>query len=179
MILDAALELHAEGGPGAITASGVARHLGAPSGSIYHRFSSRIALAAALWNRTVAQFQDAFFGPLEHTCPRQGALNGARSAFRWLAEHPKEAALLLAGPRVAGTETWPSAAQQERDQRQQALGTQLATLARRLDLPLTRVSFALVDIPSAAVRRQLRSPDPAWERLALEAIESLLVADST
>lgn len=37
-MLDAAAALLVDGGPPALTAVGVARRLGAPSGSVYHRF---------------------------------------------------------------------------------------------------------------------------------------------
>ena len=56
-ILDSALRLVAEGGPGAATIAGIAGLLGAPVGSIYHRFRSRDLLLARFWIRTIKDFQ--------------------------------------------------------------------------------------------------------------------------
>ena len=46
-MLDAAADLLVDGGLPALTATGVARHLRAASGSVYHRFGTRDELAAA------------------------------------------------------------------------------------------------------------------------------------
>jgi len=63
-LLDAALELAAEGGPGAVTMAAVAKSAGAPSGSVYHRFADRPALLSALWLRTLGGFQQGFLAAL-------------------------------------------------------------------------------------------------------------------
>jgi AcrR family transcriptional regulator len=59
-ILDATAQLVAEGGPGLATVAGIAERLGAPTGSIYHRFNSRDLLLARLWFRTVRRAQEGF-----------------------------------------------------------------------------------------------------------------------
>lgn len=177
-ILDAALALFAEEGVEAIRVSRIAERLGAPSGSIYHRFPSRVGLAAALWNRTVAQFQDTlaevFEASEEVSEARAQLLRVARRSLRWCAEHPAEASLLQAGPSVAGPGAWPADALEERETRQAWLQERMGVLADRLALPPTRVMFALVDMTYAAVRRQLKHPSELWEQLAMEAIERLL-----
>ena len=64
-ILDAALGLVTEGGPGAATIAGIAGLLGAPVGSIYHRFTPRDLLLARLWISTIKSFQEDFIEVLE------------------------------------------------------------------------------------------------------------------
>ena len=65
-ILDATALLIAEGGPEQATVASIAKRLGAPSGSIYHRFESRDLLLARLWIRTVHRAQQGF-----RRCPRR------------------------------------------------------------------------------------------------------------
>jgi len=55
-LLDAAAALLTDGGPTAVTMSAVARAVGAPSGSMYHRFPTRAALCGGLWIRTEERF---------------------------------------------------------------------------------------------------------------------------
>lgn len=47
--VDAAIALVAEGGPSAASMAAIARKVGAPTGSIYHRFESRSAVLATAW----------------------------------------------------------------------------------------------------------------------------------
>ena len=47
--VDAAVSLVADGGPTAATVAAIARKVGAPTGSVYHRFESRAAVIAAAW----------------------------------------------------------------------------------------------------------------------------------
>lgn len=47
--VDAAVALVAEGGPSAATMAAIARKVGAPTGSLYHRFASRAAVLGAAW----------------------------------------------------------------------------------------------------------------------------------
>ena len=55
-LLDGAVALAASGGPAAVTMTAVASAVGAPSGSVYHRFPTRAALLSALWLRTLERF---------------------------------------------------------------------------------------------------------------------------
>ena len=80
--MDAAMRLVAEGGPNAATVAGIAGALGAPVGSIYHRFKSRDLLLARLWIRTVKRFQVGFLRrskPTILTRPRSGQPSTASS----------------------------------------------------------------------------------------------------
>ncbi|WP_433060346.1 TetR/AcrR family transcriptional regulator [Dactylosporangium sp. CS-033363] len=79
-LLDAAVRLVVAGGPKALTMAAVAREAGGPSGSVYHRFAGRPALAAALWLRTVERFQDGFLAALAEGRPAHAARRGPRRA---------------------------------------------------------------------------------------------------
>ncbi|MGI8552143.1 MAG: TetR family transcriptional regulator [Dehalococcoidia bacterium] len=63
-ILDAALQTASRTGPRAASIAALAAAIGAPTGSIYHRFRSRDLLMAELWLRTVERFQAGFLAAL-------------------------------------------------------------------------------------------------------------------
>ncbi len=176
--MDAALQLAVKGGVAAITASGVARAVGAPSGSVYHRFGSRDLLLARLWLRTVERFQDEFLNALKAKDAGEAALKAVRQVISWCRESPAEAALLLLYRRedlIAGD--WPAEVSEQAARLAEELETGLTAIVKRLELPRERVVFALIDLPQAAVRPYLRrgkAPPKERESLALEAIQALL-----
>ncbi|MBX2802107.1 MAG: TetR/AcrR family transcriptional regulator [Myxococcales bacterium] len=163
-ILDAALALFARG---PVTASGVARELGAPSGSVYYRFASRAHLLAALWLREVQAFQDAFVAQLP---PGDATVDVPQLAIwlvQWVRAHPVRARLLLLHRREDLIEgPFPT----ELSQRATALRDQLDAAMRDLAArwpggpaePST-VQFVLTGIPGAAVRPALVSGRPVPE----------------
>jgi AcrR family transcriptional regulator len=171
-MLDAAARLLVDGGPAALSASGVARALGAPSGSVYHRFASRDHLAASLWMRTVERFDaevvDGLRAPGD---PLEIAVAAARHLVAWSAANPTDAFILTMFRRedLAGDDVPPDVAARAR-----ALGERqrdaIEQLARRLDQPADLVSFAVAGISHAAVRRHIgdRSPIPGWTADAVE-----------
>jgi len=71
---------------------GLAQALGAPLGSLYHRFASREDLLRQLWLRVVREFQDEFAHRISEA-ERPGQV--ARWTLEWVREHPQEARLLL------------------------------------------------------------------------------------
>jgi len=156
--VDAALKIAAARGPAAVTIAAVAGEVGAPVGSVYHRFLSRDVLLAEVWLKIVGSFQEAFLRLLEEG----EGLPAALHTPRWVRLHPAPARIILLYRReelVAGD--WPE------DLKARALG-----IARRLDsgvLAYTarifgragreevgRVAFALIDVPYAAVLRYIR-----------------------
>ena len=64
-IAAAARQVVAERGPRGATVAAIAAHLGAPTGSIYHRFRSRELLLADLWLTVVEAFQAGVVAALE------------------------------------------------------------------------------------------------------------------
>ena len=102
--VQAALDIVATHGPSAATMSRIAQELGAPIGSVYHRFPSRDILLATLWISIVESYQAEFLEVLQ-----QGdGLNAALFGVLWTRKHPNEARILLLYRReelIAGE--WP------------------------------------------------------------------------
>jgi len=183
-MLDAALRLVAEGGPGAATIVGIAGLLGAPVGSIYHRFASRDLLLARLWIRTIKSFQRGFLEALEADDLDEAALGAALYNVEWTREHLEEARVLLLYRREDLAERWP-----------EELGEDLAALNDDVERAVRdhalrrygegagvegvrRVVFALVDVPYAAGRRHIvngEPPPPLVDELVTEALRHVLV----
>jgi AcrR family transcriptional regulator len=186
-ILDGALRLVAQGGPGAATIAGIAGLLGAPVGSIYHRFESRDSLLARLWIRTLRSFQVGFIGALEDGDPDETALGAALYNVDWTRQHLEEARVLLLYRREELAERWP-----------EALGEELATINADVEAALKnhavrrygedvdaaalrRVVFALVDVPYAVGRRHLiqgETPPPLADELVTETLRCVLIGDA-
>jgi len=184
-ILDSALAAMAAGGdPGTTTVAAIAAGLGAPIGSIYHRFASRELLLAHLWTRTVREFQHGFLAALTDDDLDTAADDAALHVVRWSREHLPQAQLLVLHRREALAARWP-----------EGLGGQLAELNKSVESALKdyarwrygragaaeqqRVVFALVDVPAAAVRRFLLKglpPPPSVEHLVTAASRCVLAA---
>jgi len=179
--LDAARTLAARKGPEAVTIAGIADAVGAPIGSVYHRFPSRDLLMARLWLRTVRSFQDGFLELLA----RGDAKAAALYTPRWVREHFDEALLLLLYRREEFFgDAWPEEIQYD-----------ARLLLRRLDEGiidftisrfggvseemLQRTVFALIDVPYAAVRRYLLQgvPPPMFVDDTIEKTSRAIMGD--
>ncbi|MEU8786959.1 helix-turn-helix domain-containing protein [Streptomyces sp. NPDC048637] len=164
-LLDAAVRLAAESGPSGVTMSAVAAAVGAPSGSLYHRFAGRSALLAEVWLRTVESFQAGYFEALESSDdPRTGCRAAARHIVAWSRAHPAEAALLLYGAQEFGRDDWSDAYLLRAEEGNMRVRAALAALAGALGLHgregFDRVTLAAVDLPLSLVRRHLRGGTP-------------------
>lgn len=160
LLLDAAAAIAAADGAAAVTVSAVARAVGAPSGSMYHRFPSRTALCGELWMRTEERFQNGLIAVLERPGGRQERVAaGALYTVQWCRDHPDDAQVLLAGADAFCRSEWPP----DLEQRRKLLHRRMIRQLRDMGGPVERVTAALVDIPSAVVRRHLaaRSRIPA------------------
>lgn len=159
-ILDAALGLVATGGPSAATAAAIGRTLGAPSGSIYHRFSSRDELMARLWLRSIARYQDGILVALSLSDP-DGALAAAIDhAFDWTKRHRNEALLLLQYDKADLVAHWPGTLAEELTSLNSRVRKALREYTERRYGAITpelidKMMFAVIDMPYAAVRRHL------------------------
>lgn len=167
LLLDAAVGLTAAGGPAAVTMSAVAKAVGAPSGSVYHRFAGRPALLAEVWLRTVERFQEGYFAVLDGGAePRRAACSAARYVVAWSREHPQEASLLLYGAADFGRADWSEEHRRRADAGNARVLASLAALADALGVPggdaqgRDRVALALIDLPLSVVRRHLRAGTP-------------------
>jgi AcrR family transcriptional regulator len=165
-IVTAAGRLIAASGPGAATIAAIARAVGAPTGSIYHRFPSRDVLLAHVWLRAATAFQDEFFHRLTASPPRPAGLAAALYMAQRVREHPREARLLLVHRREDFVgRGWPA----KLSRHARALGRQsdveLRHFSRRLtgraDARTIRVvTFAVVEAPFATVRRHVVANEP-------------------
>ncbi|MET9322581.1 TetR/AcrR family transcriptional regulator [Streptomyces sp. NPDC003038] len=181
-ILDAAVRLAASAGPAGVTMSAVAQAVGAPSGSVYHRFAGRPALLAQVWLRTVEGFQEGYLTALRSDPdPRRAARAAARHVVSWSRAHVPEASLLLYGAEEFGRGDWSEEHRQRADLGNQRVFASLGSLAESLGVTgpqgHERVVLAMIDLPLAVVRRHLRAGRPLpphAEELAEETAAALL-----
>jgi AcrR family transcriptional regulator len=185
-MLDAAAELIARGGPGQATMAAIAEQLGAPSGSIYHRFESRDLLLARLWIRTVRRAQEGFVDALDGPDLLEAARLSALHIPRWSRSHLEEATVLLLYRREDLAAHWPAQLGAEVSVLNDGITAGLRRFAKRrygsiTDRHVQTVAFALVDVPYAASRRYLlagKRPPPAVDDLVWRACQSTLLASS-
>lgn len=162
-VLDAALRLVAASGPSGVTMAALARELGAPTGSIYHRFESREHLLAELWMDTVESFQSAFVAALGHAEDAHGAVEVTRQTLTWTRTHLREARLLLLHRRqdfVPGA--WPPELVARARRLEPALSDALRAFCRRAlgkadARAMMRARFALLDVPLGAAKPYLQA----------------------
>ncbi|MFC5216351.1 TetR/AcrR family transcriptional regulator [Streptomyces coerulescens] len=180
-LLDTALRLAAATGPHGVTMAAVAKELGAPSGSVYHRFPSRSALLGALWVRTVESFQEGWFAALDDVDPHRAARGAAHHVVAWSRAHPHAAAVLLHGPDAFGQPDWPADDARRAAANRRRVRSAVAQLCEALGaqdrMAAERVALAVIDLPLTVVRRPLRAGEelPAHaEQLAQESAASLL-----
>src|SRR5215813_12612071 len=186
-ILAAARRLAATHGPAGATIGAISRSLGAPTGSIYHRFASRDVLLATVWLRAAAAFQDAVFERLAGAVPRDAGLDAALYMAERVREDPREARLLLLHRREDFVDRgWPATFRRRADQLAQQIETELRAFSRRLcgreDVRTARmVAYAVIEAPFAAIRRHVavkESPPPYVDlliRATYEAVMDLLL----
>lgn len=157
--IDAAVRLFAAGGARAVTMSSVAREVGAPSGSVYHRFADRPALLSAIWLRTVRRFQEDWLAAVDIEPAMDAAIAAATRTVDWCREHVDEAIVLYAGKRAFSCETWSAGAHEELTandaSRDRLLGRMLRRVAAETERSLEEVSLAVIDLPYAVCRRYL------------------------
>jgi AcrR family transcriptional regulator len=154
----AAQALSMEHGPAAVTVGSVSQHLGAPTGSFYHRFASRDVLLAELWLTNILAFQQGFVAAIE----AGDWLSAALHTPRWARDNLQSACFLLLHHRddfVRGE--WPEALRQGVAEQARQVQSCVRRFARaRLhgtaSTRLRRASFVLLEVPLAAVRPHLR-----------------------
>ncbi|MEB3023525.1 TetR family transcriptional regulator [[Mycobacterium] crassicus] len=178
--VNAATRLILAGGPGAATATAVAHAVGAPSGSVYHRFPRRSDLLAAAWLTPLHRFHDEFFPVLAADGdPVEVGVEAARQLLQWSVDNSDSAALLARYSRsdFVGVDCSPTVlADADALDRHtyEALG---AFLLRFPAQDRDRVLLAVVDAPLALVRRTLTSaggPDAGTVELAADVARRLL-----
>ncbi len=159
-IIRATLEIIGSSGPAGVTIPAIIKMLGCSVGSIYHRYRSLQHILAEAWLNIVGSFQGGFLQCLEKP-DADGGLQAALYTPRWSRGHLLEARVLLCYRREdLVSDEWP----QEVRERAEKLGEELISglhdyVDRRYGDPTTRdialVRFALIDMPTAAVRPYL------------------------
>jgi AcrR family transcriptional regulator len=175
-LLDAAAQVLADQGPAAVTMSAVARAVGAPSGSMYHRFPTRAALCGELWMRTEERFHAGFGEALSAAGdPQARCVDAARFTVQWCRDNPDEAQVLLAGADALGAAEWP----EPLTARRRRLHRKLRGLLAGLPADADRVNAAVIDIPYAVVRRHLLAGQkipPSAEAVVADCARALIPA---
>jgi AcrR family transcriptional regulator len=160
-LLDAAVRLAAESGPAALTMSAVAAAVGAPSGSMYHRFAGRPALLAEVWLKAIAAFQAGYVDALGTADPLTAAVVAARYVVEWSQANPAYTAILSYSAADFGSADWPDEATARLEVSNRRTMRAVRALARRLGATkradVDRVTVAVLDLPYGLVRRHLRT----------------------
>ena len=95
-ILASATRLLPEVGYAAFTMASVREDLGIPSGSLFHAFPTRAALAAAVYVEGMARYQDAATGAILRARGARPALRAwIRTHLGWIEDHPDLARFLF------------------------------------------------------------------------------------
>ncbi len=175
--LDAAAASVLGSGAGGVTMSAVAETVGAPSGSVYHRFADRVSLMAALWLRTLDRFESGLLAAMTAEPADVAVAAAARFVIDWARESPAEASVLLSGPHAFDSSRWPAQDRSALDRADDELRRAIHRLARRARTDPERLTLVIVDLPYALVRRHLSrgTPIPASAgEMVEEAARSIL-----
>ena len=163
-VIDATARLAARH-PGEATVARIAAELGAPTGSIYHRFSSRDVLLGEVWLSAAAAFQAAFAVQLEGDDAFEAGLAAARWVPARVRDRPDEARILMLHRREDfAAAHWPEAMQARAAALAKEMQAGVRNFARRLgasdEIARQRVRFALIEVPLAVVRPHLQAGQP-------------------
>ena len=162
-ILEAARAIVVERGPGKLTVALLSARLGAPVGSIYHRYPSLDLLLADLWLSTVESFQPEFLRHLAIEDTLEAGLAAVAFACRWVGHHHQEAHLLLRHRRQDFMHgEWPEPYRSRAEHLRRRGAADIRAYCRRLygnasAAHLRRVRFALQDLPLAAFRSAIEA----------------------
>lgn len=164
-ILDATAAEIASAGFDATSVASIARTLGAPSGSIYHRFPSKKHLIGALWTRTARRYAASLSDALGTTQRIDLPARIVDHTFDWVASHPIEASLLMqfrTEDFTAGD--WPPEIIAAIEDTNSQLAHRLLSAAQLHSVDPLDMTLATIDIPAAAARRAiLTDAGPAAE----------------
>ena len=165
-ILTAAASLAAMHGPAGATVTAIGAAIGAPYASIYHRFRSRDELLGRLWLTKAAFFQGRWAEALRHPNPYQAGLDAALSLPHTVREDLEGARIMLLYRREDFlSDRWPTAMKTEAESLGRQVKDMLAEITRRLfgrnTAQMRQVAtFAVLDVPFAAVRRFVAAGEP-------------------
>jgi AcrR family transcriptional regulator len=164
--IDAAIGLAAEGGPAAATIAAIARRVGAPNGSIYHRFESRSAILGIAWNRAHGDF----VATLAPSLRRGDGAAVASALLDWVRRDPRRARFLLLNEAASLLDAAPpETVSREMRRQEDELDAAFRDLLGRHGAPedpalAARWRFLIFDGPIALLRPHLQagSAIPDW-----------------
>lgn len=181
-LLDAAAEAAASHWRDA-TIAHVAARIGAPVGSIYHRFGSRQELFAALWLRSVRRFHEGLLAAFARPDAQEAALAVAVHIPGFCRAHPLDAAAMTLYRQADLAERGPDALRQECARVNDAVEAESLRLVERRfgrvdEFRIGLVRTACREGPYGLVRRYLRGPEtiPAWLDDAVRASAAAILA---
>jgi AcrR family transcriptional regulator len=181
-ILAAALRVVGAHGPAGLTVDAVAAEMGGHSGSIYYRFPSKDHLLASLWLGAARDGQAGLLDALSRPDLDAALVDAVLHYPRWSREQTAAASVLAAHGREQVTPHWPDELDAELDVVNDGLVAALDDFTRRWYGDITpdhrrTVTFAVLDIPSGAIRRYLvagRPPPRSLEEPILVAARAAL-----
>ncbi len=187
-ILDAARALVLAEGPRAASVAAISKASGAPVGTLYHRFGNRDGVLAAAWFRALERFQrGALDADAAHPDdPVEAGVAMARASLTFAASYADDARLLLTVRRDDLLDGAPEQLRTRLDEINAPLQAAVERIARALHgradaRAVDRVTRAVVDIPTAAVRRHARGDGralPSWLAADVADAARLLLAGS-
>lgn len=183
-VLDATRELILDVGPRGTGIREISSRSGAPSGSLYHRFSSRDNLVALAWLRAVRRFQRGYVHGLQAEDPGEAIRRAIAWGVEYALREPGDTQLLLSHSQADLLDGAPAAETvAQLAAVNQRLEGALRDLSRRLfastsRTALERVSYAVIDLPYAALRRHVLARTLSRRTIApLQAAALAIVAE--
>ncbi|MEU4513348.1 TetR/AcrR family transcriptional regulator [Nonomuraea wenchangensis] len=165
-ILDAARDAAFEHWRSA-TVGHVTALLGAPSGSIYHRFPSRDVLFATAWIRSIKAFQAGLTSAADTDEPIEAIVRTALWIPDFCRRHPRDARMMTVFRYADLVATGPPQLQDELRDLNAPVAAHLRHLAERRYGRITPhgmevIALACRDSPYGIVRPIIGEPVPAW-----------------
>jgi AcrR family transcriptional regulator len=160
--VEAAVALVAEGGPSAASTAAIARRVGAPTGSVYHRFESRAAVLATAW----IDVHDGFSARVLPRLETGRGLDAALALLAWArAERVRARFLLLNEPGALFDDAPPPDGLRAEIARRElavdaAFAAFLGTDPALAPEAAARWRFLVFDGPIALLRPHLLGPGP-------------------
>lgn len=173
-IVAATARVAATHGPGGATIARIAEALRAPTGSIYHRVSSRDVLLGEVWLGAAQSFQEAFLERLAGPVARDAGLAAVRYVPERVRAQPQEARILMLHRREDFlARGWPAPMRARAGALQARMDGGLGSFCHRLfgrdDTTTRRIAvYALAEAPIAAMKPHLargEAPPPIVDRL--------------
>ncbi|MET8988873.1 TetR/AcrR family transcriptional regulator [Nonomuraea wenchangensis] len=141
--------------------------LGAPSGSIYHRFPSRDVLFATAWIRSIKAFQAGFTSAADTDEPIEAIVRTALWIPDFCRRHPRDARMMTVFRYADLVATAPPQLQDELRHLNDPVAAHLRRLTERRYGRITPhgmevIALACRDSPYGIVRPIIGEPIPAW-----------------